>query len=83
MGTRKDKKERIQVELYWGTNLLDVVQVAEQPGTILAGWERPDGLPLTFYEPGSWGPSEADSLLAQDSRAWYHYCGAHNGNSGE
>jgi len=26
--------------------------------------------PPAFYDPGSWGPSEADELLAQDKRKW-------------
>ncbi len=26
--------------------------------------------PLAFYEPGSWGPAQADTLLERDGRAW-------------
>jgi len=63
-----------EIELAWG--LID---------PILADWKRPDALPLAFYEPGSWGPSEADAFLAQDGsaglakvgRAWYHGCRGH------
>jgi len=36
---------------------------------ILAGWEA-NMPPLSLYEPGSWGPPEADALLARDGRAW-------------
>ncbi len=36
---------------------------------ILAGWEA-NTPPLSLYEPGSWGPPEADALLARDGRAW-------------
>jgi glucose-6-phosphate 1-dehydrogenase len=25
---------------------------------------------LAFYQPGSWGPKEADKLLAQENRKW-------------
>jgi glucose-6-phosphate 1-dehydrogenase len=57
-----------EIELAWG--LID---------PILADWERPDAPPLAFYEPGSWGPSEADDFLARDGRAWYHGCGGHGG----
>jgi glucose-6-phosphate 1-dehydrogenase len=53
-----------EIELAWG--LVD---------PILAGWEQPDAPPLAFYEPGSWGPAEADELLAQDGRAWHYGCG--------
>ncbi|MFB0537294.1 MAG: glucose-6-phosphate dehydrogenase [Anaerolineae bacterium] len=55
-----------EIELAWG--LID---------PILASWERPDAPPLVFYEPGSWGPVEADDFLAQDSRAWHYGCGGH------
>jgi glucose-6-phosphate 1-dehydrogenase len=55
-----------EIEMAWG--LTD---------PILAGWERPDASPLVFYEPGSWGPAEADDFLAQDGRAWHYGCGEH------
>jgi glucose-6-phosphate 1-dehydrogenase len=43
---------------------------------LIANWERPDAPPLAFYEPGSWGPAEADDLLAKDAgRVWYSGCG--------
>lgn len=36
---------------------------------ILSAWTN--GLtPLTFYEPGTWGPAEADELLARDGFEW-------------
>jgi glucose-6-phosphate 1-dehydrogenase len=57
-----------EIELAWG--LID---------PILAGWERPEAPPLVFYEPGSWGPAEADEFLARDGRAWRDFCGEHRG----
>jgi glucose-6-phosphate 1-dehydrogenase len=42
---------------------------------IAASWEQPEAPPLAFYEPGTWGPSEADQFLAQDGRTWYCGCG--------
>jgi glucose-6-phosphate 1-dehydrogenase len=39
---------------------------------ILHAWENDQSLPLAFYEPGSWGPSPADELLARDGRHWMH-----------
>ena len=30
------------------------------------------GSPLAVYEPGSWGPLEANALLAKDGRHWMH-----------
>jgi len=38
---------------------------------ILQVWEtNMDPQPPAFYEPGSWGPTKADELLAQDGRKW-------------
>jgi len=39
---------------------------------ILRAWEAKESPPLALYEPGSWGPPEADSLLSRDHRAWMH-----------
>jgi glucose-6-phosphate 1-dehydrogenase len=47
-----------EVETAWG--LID---------PILQGWET-QSQPLAFYESGSWGPSEADELLAKEKRMW-------------
>jgi glucose-6-phosphate 1-dehydrogenase len=55
-----------EIELAWG--LID---------SILSGWEQPNAPPLTSYEPGSWGPEEADDFIAQDGRAWHYGCGGH------
>jgi glucose-6-phosphate 1-dehydrogenase len=52
-----------EIETAW--NLIDpVVHICENP-------EAP---PLTSYEPGSWGPIEADELLARGSRVWRQGC---------
>jgi glucose-6-phosphate 1-dehydrogenase len=58
-----------EIEMAWG--LID---------PILAGWKEPDAPPLVFYEPGRWGPTEADEFLAQDGRAWHYGCGGHRGD---
>jgi glucose-6-phosphate 1-dehydrogenase len=42
---------------------------------ILADWGRPDAPALAFYEPGSWGPLEAEKLLGEAGRAWHLGCG--------
>jgi len=47
-----------EVETAWG--LID---------PILDGWNATKQL-IAFYEPGSWGPGEADDLLASDGRKW-------------
>jgi glucose-6-phosphate 1-dehydrogenase len=43
---------------------------------ILEGWTQ-SGTPPAQYEPGSWGPAEADDLLAQRGWAWLQDCGEH------
>ena len=43
---------------------------------ILKAWEN-DDVPLSTYAPASWGPEEADELLARDGRAWLRSCGGH------
>ncbi len=55
-----------EIELAWG--LID---------PILEGWKQPGAPPLASYEPGTWGPPEADDLLARDGRAWLLGCGPH------
>jgi glucose-6-phosphate 1-dehydrogenase len=53
-----------EIELAWG--LMDPV---------LQGWHSSDAPSLAAYRPGTWGPSEADELLARDDRVWrIGYC---------
>ena len=44
---------------------------------ILQAWEDPNGPPLAFYAQGSWGPVEADAMLAANSHKWQRGCGNH------
>ena len=39
---------------------------------ILQAWETDQTPPLAVYEPGSWGPADADAMLARDGRKWMH-----------
>jgi glucose-6-phosphate 1-dehydrogenase len=41
-------------------------------------WQAPDAPPMGLYEPGSWGPEEADNLLAKEGWAWLQDCGGHD-----
>jgi glucose-6-phosphate 1-dehydrogenase len=52
-----------EIELAW--SLIDPV---------LEQWQDEEGPPLAFYESGTWGPSEADRLVARDGRAWHQQC---------
>ncbi len=40
-------------------------------------------LPCPRYEPGTWGPVEADELLRRDGRRWLHGCGERAGEACE
>ncbi len=42
---------------------------------ILAAW-RDGRSPLTQYEPGTWGPSEAEALIGHERDAWHVPCSA-------
>jgi len=50
-----------EVEMAW--SLID---------PILQAWETDQAPPLSLYEVGSWGPIEANALLAKDGRTWMH-----------
>ncbi len=41
---------------------------------ILQGWEAHNDPPLAVYPVGSWGPGEAEQLLARDGRRWRLGC---------
>lgn len=47
-----------EVETAWG--LID---------PIIESWDATQS-PIAFYEPGSWGPAEANEVLARDKRNW-------------
>lgn len=42
---------------------------------ILEGWESKYAPPLSFYESGTWGPSESNQLIAHDGYQWTYGCG--------
>ena len=44
---------------------------------LIRSWEDRDTEQLSVYDPGSWGPPEADELLARDGRSWRMNCGMH------
>jgi glucose-6-phosphate 1-dehydrogenase len=37
--------------------------------TIVAAWEKTQA-PIAHYEPGTWGPKEADALIERDGKTW-------------
>ena len=48
----------------------EVEEAWEFIDTIEQAWTKKNAPSLTFYPAGSWGPEEADELLARDGRAW-------------
>lgn len=56
-----------EVETAW--NLID---------PIVRGWEELGPSRLALYEPGSWGPTESDELLARDGHSWTNGSQHHN-----
>jgi glucose-6-phosphate 1-dehydrogenase len=55
-----------EIELAWG--IIDRIQER---------WQAPDAPPMAAYEPGSWGPAEADDLLSRQGWTWLQDCGGH------
>jgi glucose-6-phosphate 1-dehydrogenase len=41
---------------------------------VLKGWETKEAPPLVTYKPNSWGPKEAEALLARDRHIWRLGC---------
>jgi len=49
----------------------DAIELAwELVDPILQQWEQTDSPPLLSYTPGTWGPPEAEALLAREGHAW-------------
>jgi glucose-6-phosphate 1-dehydrogenase len=44
---------------------------------LVQSWEDQKTENLSVYDPGSWGPPEADELLSRDGRIWHMNCGMH------
>ena len=58
-----------EIETLWG--IID---------PILKGWETSAAPPVAQYERGSWGPVEAEALLARDNHYWRLGCNPGNGS---
>jgi glucose-6-phosphate 1-dehydrogenase len=41
---------------------------------VIHGWQGKHAPPMATYEPGTWGPDEADALMRQDGREWLWGC---------
>ena len=79
-GALPDAYERLLLDAMQGDSSLfarsDEIQRAwEIADPILTAWEQHRSPPLSFYYPGTWGPTEADALMHRDNRLWLHNCG--------
>ena len=83
-GTLPDAYERLLLDAMQGDASLfaraDEIELAwELIDPLLAAWQKPGATAVATYEPGSWGPTEADTFLAQEGRSWLLGCGEHGG----
>jgi glucose-6-phosphate 1-dehydrogenase len=67
--------ERLLLEALVGDTTLfirsdEVEQCWRIVDPIIAHWAN-DDTAIPLYEAGSWGPREADALLARDGRSWH------------
>lgn len=70
-----DAYERLLLDALHGDAMLfarndEIVGAWQLIDPILQAWTAPDAPPLVTYPKGSWGPKEAERLLAQDGRRW-------------
>lgn len=75
-----DAYERLLLDAIHGDASLfarsdEITRAWELVDSLLEEWEHHHAPPLILYEPGSWGPAEADALMARDGRAWLQSCG--------
>jgi glucose-6-phosphate 1-dehydrogenase len=78
-GVLPDAYERLLMEALRGDASLftrsDGIETAwKLVDSIASGWETRNIPDLALYRRGSWGPSEANTLLARDERSWRLGC---------
>jgi len=78
-GVLPDAYERLIMEALRGDASLftrsDGIEAAwKLVDSIISGWETKDAPDLALYRRNSWGPSEANALLARDGRVWRLGC---------
>jgi glucose-6-phosphate 1-dehydrogenase len=78
-GSLPDAYERLLLEALAGDASLftrsDSIEASwKMVDPIVQGWETQNDPPLIVYPVGSWGPAEADQLLARDGHTWRLGC---------
>ena len=79
VGSCRNTSERLLMEALHGDASLftrsDGIETAwKLVNSIANGWETRNIPDLSLYRRGSWGPSEANALLARDERSWQLGC---------
>jgi glucose-6-phosphate 1-dehydrogenase len=69
-----DAYEKLLMDIFSGDQMLfnrsdELESSWKLISNILTGWEN-DRSPIPSYEPGTWGPKEANALLEKDGRKW-------------
>ena len=77
-GSLPDAYERLLIDALQGDASLfarsDEIELSWRlVDPVLAAWNA-GAVPLSYYEPGSWGPRESDMMLARDGFAWPAGC---------
>lgn len=78
-GTIPDAYERLLLDAFAGDaslfNRNDAIEACWRlVDPVNQGWEKTATPELKIYSPGSWGPPEADDLMARDGRHWRLGC---------
>jgi len=81
-GALPDAYERLLLDVLQGDpSLFPCAEEIELAWTVIDQvvdrWESPAAAPPITYEPGSWGPGEADVMLEEDDRRWHSACVHH------
>jgi glucose-6-phosphate 1-dehydrogenase len=81
-GPLPDAYERLLLDALYGDATLfsrsdEIEQAWKLIDPVIHAWDTHPDLTPCDYEPGSWGPPEADELLARNWREWRLGCGMH------
>ena len=72
-----DYPNKRRLKIWAEAEVLDIEEAWKIVDPLIHVWEQHDPSPMPEYAPGSWGPKEADALLAQDGRTWQRACVDH------
>jgi glucose-6-phosphate 1-dehydrogenase len=78
-GSLPESYERLLLDAIQGDPSLfarsdEIERAWELVTPLLEDWENAAEPPMHYYDPGSWGPQEADELVRNDGREWMNCC---------